>query len=98
MLCTGISSTAWDSIAEVTALAMNSTPTAALRITCAGISELHVFKTPVRILAQQDEYGDGEHLELVFGGGREKDGGGRTIRANERYGTMPRWKGGDKMV
>ena len=34
----GISSTCWDSIGEVTALAMNSTPTVMLRNTCAGIT------------------------------------------------------------
>ena len=62
----GISSTCWDSIAEVTALAINSTPTAVLRNTCAGITELNIFKLPVRILAFRDTEGDGEHLELVF--------------------------------
>ena len=44
----GISSTSWDSIGEVTALAMNSTPTAVLRNTCAGITELNIFKLYVR--------------------------------------------------
>ena len=69
---------------------MNSTPSTTLRNTCAGISELHVYKTPVRILARQDEEGDGEHLELVFGIDGEKQGRG-VIRANRKYGTMPRW-------
>lgn len=54
----GISSTCWDSISEVTALAMNSTPTVLLRNTCAGISELNIFKLPVRVLAFADAEGD----------------------------------------
>ena len=45
---------------------MNSTPTAAFRNTCAGITELNIFKLPVRVLAFRDAEGDGEHLELVF--------------------------------
>lgn len=74
---TGISSTSWGSIAEVTALAMNSTPTEKLRNTCAGITKTRIYKLPVRILAARDGDSDGEHLELVFGevdeeGGREK--------------------------
>ena len=76
MSATGISSTCWDSLAEVTALATNSTLTTALRNTCAGITELYIFELPVRVLAQRDEEGDGEHLKLVFGNasGEEKDG------------------------
>lgn len=82
----GISSTCWDSIAEVTALAMNSKPTKALRNTCAGIRELHIFQLPVRVLAVPDKEGEGEHLELVFG---EEETEGDTIKANRKYGTMP---------
>ncbi|KAL8743879.1 MAG: hypothetical protein Q9190_003817 [Brigantiaea leucoxantha] len=86
----GISSNCWDTIAEVTALAINSTPTAALRNTCAGITELHIFKLPVRILVSKDEEGDGEHLELVFGQLNEITAEQRTIQANRTYGTLPR--------
>lgn len=64
---TGISSTCWDSIGEVTALAMNSTPTERLRNTCASITKTRIYKLPVRILAARDGNLDGEHLELVFG-------------------------------
>ena len=88
----GISSTSWDSIAEVTALAMNSTPTALLRNTCAGISELHIFKLPVRIVASKDEEGEGEHLELVFGDVPKEKTGGDLIEPNRAYGTMPNAK------
>ncbi|KAL8835187.1 MAG: hypothetical protein Q9170_003433 [Blastenia crenularia] len=87
---TGMSSNAWDTIAEVVALAINSTPTAALRNTCAGISELHIFKLPVRVLVSKDVEGEGEHLELVFGQMDEEKITGRTIETNRTYGTLPR--------
>ena len=87
---TGISSTCWDSISEVTALAVNSTPSALLRNTCAGITELDIFKTPVRVLAFRDnENSDGEHLELVFGDLDEKSIQHQVIKKNRVYGTMP---------
>ncbi|KAL8707031.1 MAG: hypothetical protein Q9225_007869 [Loekoesia sp. 1 TL-2023] len=87
---TGISSNCWDTVSELTALAINSTPTAALRNTCAGISELHIFKLPVRILVSKDEEGEGEHLELVFGHVNEDQAKEKTIKANRTYGTLPR--------
>lgn len=93
----GISSTCWDSIAEVTALAVNSPPTKVLRNTCAGITEFDIFKLPVRILTMRDQEGDGEHLELVFGNLDEKSVEHRTIKANRVYGTMPSMKPGEKM-
>ncbi|KAF6226151.1 hypothetical protein HO133_009017 [Letharia lupina] len=86
----GISSTCWDSIGEVTALAMNSTPTTLLKNTCAGIMELNIFKLPVRVLAIRDDEGDGEHLELVFGNVDEKDVRGTPIKPNRVYGTLPK--------
>lgn len=94
----GISSTCWDSISEVTALAMNSTPTVLLRNTCAGISELNIFKLPVRVLAFADAEGDGEHLELVFGNTDEKTIGNKTIKPNRVYGTMPVVKAHEKIA
>lgn len=94
----GISSTCWDSISEVTALAMNSTPTVLLRNTCAGISELNIFKLPVRVLAFADAEGDGEHLELVFGNTDEKTIGNKTIKPNRVYGTMPVVKAHEKVA
>ena len=78
-------------MAEVTALAMNSTPTAALRNTCAGITELSIFKLPIRILVKNDVEGEGEHLELSFGDYEKIDAvEGETIKMNRAYGTMPR--------
>ncbi len=94
---TGISSTCWDSIGEVTALAINSTPSALLRNTCAGITELNVFKIPVRVLAFRDnENSDGEHLELVFGELDEKGIQHQVIKHNRVYGTMPSVLAGKK--
>lgn len=86
----GIFSTCWDSIGEVTALAINSTPTTLLRNTCAGIMELSIYKLPVRVLAVRDSEGDGEHLELVFGSVDEKDMRGTPIKPNRVYGTLPK--------
>ena len=95
----GISSTCWDSMAEVTALAMNSTPTAALRNTCAGITELKIFKLPIRILVKNDVEGEGEHLELSFGDSDNRDmAAGETIKMNRAYGTMPRTEKGMKVL
>ena len=85
----GISSTCWDSIGEVTALAVNSTSTEALRNTCAGITEMAIFKLPVRVLAFRDEVGEGEHLELVFDKLDDERLENREIKANRVYGTMP---------
>ena len=87
----GISSTCWDSISEVTALAINSQPTTLLRNTCAGITEIRIFKTSVRILAMSDEEGEGEHLELVFGEFKEENVK-KAIQPNRKYGTMPALK------
>ena len=87
---TDISSTCWDSIDEVTALAINSTPSVLLRNTYAGITELHIYKIPVRVLALRDkEDNDGEHLELVFGNLDEKSIQHQVIKENGVYGTMP---------
>ena len=94
----GISSTCWDSIAEVTALAVNSSPTTAIRNTCAGITEFAIFKLPVCILAMCDEEGESEHLELVFGSVDEKSVENRVIKPNRVDGTMPSVKPSEKML
>ena len=87
---TGVSSTCWDSIGEVTALAVNSQPTILLQNICASIASLNMFKLPVRVLAIRDnEQGDGKHLELVFGDMGEKTTQHTTIKANRVYGRMP---------
>lgn len=71
---------------------MNSTPTEHLRNTCAGISELHIFKLPVRILTRRDSEGEGEHLELVFGPASEKETTNNVIQTNRAYGSMAKIK------
>jgi len=85
----GMTSTDWDFIAEVTALAMNSTPTEHLRNTCAGIMGMHIYRLPVRILAATDKRGE-DHLELVFCNVDEKTTERRSIKLNKKYGTMAR--------
>ena len=79
----GLSSTAWDSIGEVVVLAMNSSPTAHLQNTCAGIIGTKVFKTNVRVLATK-----GDHLELVFGDNAQKNSHMKEVEANQEYGKL----------
>lgn len=67
---------------------MNSTPTTALRNTCAGITKRHIFKLPVGILTRRDDEGDGGHLELGFGSVEEDEVKERTIKPYRNYGTM----------
>jgi len=57
------SSTAWNTVSEVTALAMQSQPTKTLKNTCVGISTTEVFSNLVRVV----KTGEGDHLELDFG-------------------------------
>ena len=88
----GISSTSWDSVAEVTALAANSTPTKELQNTCAGITEHRIFELPVRVLVTPDEEGDGEHLEMVFGDVDDEEAKKRRIMPGRVYGRLPEKK------
>ena len=83
----GISSTYWDSITEVTVLAINSSPIAALRNIYTGITELYIFQLPVRILIFRDKEGDREYLELVFGNASGEEPI-NLIKANRTYGTI----------
>ena len=82
----GISSTAWDSSAEVVALAMNSTPTTHLRNTCGGIIGVKTFMTLVKVLAMKRVGGTEEHLELVFGEAGHQDGQWGPLGLNRKYG------------
>ena len=88
----GISSTSWDSVAEVTALAANSTPTKELQNTCAGITEHRIFELPVRVLVTPDDEGDGEHLEMVFGDVDDEEAEKRRIMPGRVYGRLPEKK------
>lgn len=64
---TGVSSSAWDSAAEITALALGSAPPGDLGHISAGLETLDVFRRPVAIMTKHD------HLELVFGDGEKAD-------------------------
>lgn len=79
----GVSSTAWDSSAELVALAMNSSPTETLQNTCAGIVGRQALKTPVRVLAT-----DPGHLELVFGEVKNPNAQTSELMMNEKYGKL----------
>lgn len=76
---------------------MNSTPTAALRNTCADITELNIFKLSVRVLTFRDAKDD-EHLKLIFGKLDEETLKSRIIKANRAYDTMLNMKAHDKMT
>lgn len=66
------SSSAWDSISELTSLAILSTPTDRLRNTSAGIETISSFQEPINIRATKDN-----KLEIVF----EKDGRDMAVEA-----------------
>ena len=76
LLSGGLSSSSWDSVAELVALAMNSQPTEKLRNTCAGIRRLGTMGKVVRVVATAEREGEewqrrADHLELLFEGGEE---------------------------
>lgn len=79
----GVSSTAWDSTAELVALAMNSSPTKTLQNTCAGIIGRKALMTPVRVLATTPG-----HLELVFGDVEDPNAPLSKLVVNEKYGKL----------
>jgi hypothetical protein len=68
-------SSSWESIAELVALAVNSQPSAALHNTGAGIATLGTYKQPVGIRVSED------HLQMFF-----EEGGGEKVTPNECYG------------
>ncbi|KAI4212950.1 MAG: hypothetical protein LQ349_009315, partial [Xanthoria aureola] len=85
----GVSSTSWDSITEMVALAVNSSPTIQLRNTCAGITQMGVFQLPMRILTRKDAMGEDEdHLELIVGAVDELVAKRCRVQENHDYGTM----------
>lgn len=79
----GVSSSAWDSVAELVALAMNSSPTESLQNTCAGIVGRKAYQTQVRVLKTSDK-----HLELVFGEVKDPKADISKLVMNEKYGTV----------
>lgn len=77
---TGMSSQAWDTVAEIIALAMQSRPTDALQNTSAGITTATVFTQMVKVVQTGE---NGGHLELDFGG--HPDAGKQPLVPNEFY-------------
>ncbi|KAF2118218.1 hypothetical protein BDV96DRAFT_597083 [Lophiotrema nucula] len=61
---TGLTPQAWDTVSEVTALAMQSQPSRILKNTCAGIETTTLFTHIVKVVQTGE---NGEHLELDFG-------------------------------
>ena len=86
----GVSGDAWDSVAEVMALAMNSSPTRHLHNTCSGIYGIKPFQTTVRVVATSGEASQkGNHLELVFGEQSPSQESGVKLEIDEEYGGFP---------
>ena len=74
----GLSSSSWDSVVELVALAMNSAPTTTLLNTCAGITRMATMKLIVRIVATK-----ADHLELEFSSPSSMKSTSRTEGAQE---------------
>ncbi|KAH0561987.1 hypothetical protein GP486_003306 [Trichoglossum hirsutum] len=91
----GFSSSSWDSPAEITALALNSRPSAILQNTCAGISGLKTMKAHVRIVATKGTENGEDHLEMQFSSPGDEKGPllspgalGGKVEVNKAYGTL----------
>jgi hypothetical protein len=83
LVISGLSSSAWDSIAELVVLAMNSKPTMVLQNTCAGIIGVRPFKSMVQILETTEG-----HLELCFSEELARHDSASKIQVNEEYGHL----------
>ena len=81
IVATGVSSSAWDSVAELVALAMNSAPTTALQNTCAGIIGTRAYRSTVRIAETTEG-----HLELLFGEEKDSKIVVSRLKLDEKYG------------
>ena len=88
LITSGISSSAWDSTAEMMALAINSSPTRHLQNTCTGIVGIKTFQTPIRILASKVTGAKEDHLELVFGEIASPDVYMERLELNQAYGKV----------
>ena len=76
----GVSSNAWDSIPELVALAVNSSPSKELLNTSAGIERLDTFRRSVNVRALND------HLEIVFDDtGQTGNVGFKMVERNKKY-------------
>lgn len=80
----GVSSTACDSVGELVALAINTSPTETMQNTCAGIVGKTAFQTRVRVMQTS-----GKHLEMVFGDDQDPNADISKLVLNEKYGSIP---------
>jgi hypothetical protein len=76
----GVSSNSWDSILELTALAINSSRTQLLNRTSAGVETMDTVRQPVKICAVNDD-----HLEIVFSQDGLEGKGFRKVVKNRAY-------------
>jgi hypothetical protein len=83
VIWTRSSSTSWDSVSEVVALAMQSKPSDKLGNTCAGINSTGVFTNNVRIIRTGPRR---DHLELDFVNGISSPNAGDRITAKDFFG------------
>jgi hypothetical protein len=104
---TGVSSSAWDSVAEIVALCIHSRPAEELENTCAGIKATKVLEQRVRIAATRgwrDEAGTKDvpegaeatnlaasHLELLFDSGEQA--AVSAVKVNHEYGALKHRRG-----
>jgi hypothetical protein len=79
-IISSVSSSAWDSMPELVALAVNSPPSDQLDHTGAGIERMSTFRVPVGIRAVDD------HLQLQFGPVQRRTGAtAEQVRVNQEY-------------
>jgi hypothetical protein len=76
----GTSSTSWDSVSELTALALNSERPSVLQNTSAGITEMETFRHRVSIRAKQ-----GQGLQFVFESDEGENGSYESVQKNASY-------------
>ncbi|KAG9606022.1 hypothetical protein KCU77_g532, partial [Aureobasidium melanogenum] len=74
-----VHSSAWDSIGELTALAIMSRPDEKLRNTSAGVETVALFKLPMNIRAN-----DKNHLEILFGDDEDGSRSG-VVEKDKKY-------------
>ncbi|MDI1488725.1 MAG: hypothetical protein OHK93_008001 [Ramalina farinacea] len=78
VLATGVTSSSWDTVTELLALALESPVPEALKGSGAGIEKLGTYRRMVRLRARKEETGSGdERVVLVVDG---EEGAGRQVK------------------
>lgn len=85
-LWTGFCSSAWSSVTERVALAINSRQAEELQNTCAGIETIQIYQQKVRIAARASKNEPCGHLEIVFPFTNTSEV--IAVEANRAYGTL----------